>query len=71
MNEWQPIETCPQDTPVLVVANNVVQHAVVSIVDGYWGSVMEGDIWDDFHPTHWMPLPYPPSDSNATTVKKK
>ena len=63
--EWQPIETAPKDgTDVLVVADGVVSEAE------YWGDdrgwwlantaptdYIDSQVW----PTHWMPLPPPPT----------
>jgi hypothetical protein len=61
MSEWQPIETCPIETPVLVVDKGVVQHAIVQTYDdGSWSCLADGESWEDFHPSHWQPLPPPP-----------
>lgn len=66
--KWNKIATCPLETPVLVVESGVVQHAVVQRYDdGVWfqaGDVY-GDPWEDFYPTHWMPLPDPPSEGEC------
>lgn len=61
MTDWQPIETAPKETRVLVWRPRETDendaHAGVDIFLGkYW--------WHSrFHqqPTHWMPLPGPPS----------
>jgi hypothetical protein len=61
--EWQPIGTAPKDgTVVMLVNDNDI--FLGSYDDGY----IEGYEWrihiDGCHagqPTHWMPLPEPPS----------
>jgi hypothetical protein len=60
MTDWQPIETVPIRSHVLVFRPTDPQSIVVAIrpneseriatIPGYW----------DIHPTHWMPLPEPP-----------
>lgn len=65
MSEWQKIETAPKDTLLLLACANwplMVKGRPVPIkVGGYWD-----DQWNIFGaswvPTHWMPLPNPPSD---------
>ena len=55
MNKWQPIETAPSNTPILVYADGGYFVAVY-ILDPYphWKGR-----WF-LEPTHWMPLPEPP-----------
>ena len=56
---WQPIESAPQDTDVLV-ANT--QEYAIAFHDIHWCN--GGSIWSDklnFRPTHWMPLPKLPT----------
>lgn len=59
-DQWQDIASAPDDgTLVLVVGG---RHTVASVVkaDGdWWRMAMDGGF--DWHPTHWMPLPKPPS----------
>jgi hypothetical protein len=61
MSTWQRIENAPNRIPVLVFAQSQPDHRV-------WISVRFEDEWyaDDAEdmfpdPTHWMPLPDPPS----------
>jgi hypothetical protein len=67
MNEWQPIETAPRDgTHVLGYEDGemTVIHwsdhpPTSSYKGGYWNNIYcnDGEWW----PTHWMPLPPPPT----------
>lgn len=51
--EWEPIETIPKDaTPVLVFAPEAAQQV----------GIFAANALPDISPTHWMPLPPPPSD---------
>jgi len=55
MEEWQPIETAPNnDNEVLIYASNSI--FVAFKIDEIWYT--ETGCPD---PTHWMPLPKPPS----------
>lgn len=64
MSDWQPIKTAPKNnTKVLIYVPPMKNEGagypeiiMVSRFKGYW--------WDAGHlkPTHWMPLPEPPTD---------
>jgi hypothetical protein len=60
MSEWQKIDSAPRDgTGVLLSDGKNIE--VGSWDEGYthgWGSTRGN--W--LNPTHWMPLPNPPSD---------
>jgi hypothetical protein len=61
---WQPIETAPRDgAPILGYAD--CSFAVVEWykAGGYWSLSEAGSYAEDseWHPTHWTPLPKPPS----------
>lgn len=69
--QWQPIETAPEMTFILIYENGRYHTAKYELTDadGYfdkpmmlWGFV-DGwlDVNTDFKPTHWMPLPEPPN----------
>jgi hypothetical protein len=68
--EWQPIETAPKDgTEVLLWVPDGTYFALM-MTGSYEGCAMG---WCDnvrgspgFEPTHWMPLPRPPSDKGET-----
>jgi hypothetical protein len=64
---WQPIETCPLNTPVLTVYQGVVQQMVCELwSDGSWSETLDGDPLTEYTPSHWMPLPEPPpKEGNA------
>jgi hypothetical protein len=63
--DWRPINTAPLYTRILlfdrVVHLGSVGHDGAGLVDG--GNVQLGDI--KFWPTHWQPLPEPPSKIEA------
>ena len=64
MSEWQPIETAPQDgTQILVFGHDT--FAVAEFRNGEWrdmGDIGWGGFYAEVMPTHWMPLPEPPSN---------
>lgn len=73
---WQPIETAPRDgTEVLVCRvyeDGKAEYAVAHNYDDGNGWRDMGDLgWagmtheEDNQPTHWMPLPTPPSANDA------
>ena len=69
--DWQPIETAPKDgTPVVVFApttragtirTNMRTITVAYLDRFYWWCSVDGK--HSLKPTHWMPLPPPPSDT--------
>jgi hypothetical protein len=72
MADWQLIETAPKDVPILVWAPSAPGETPVWVVvkdDDDFNIEHDGDgLWMDArnaHPTHWMPLPAPPSEPTA------
>jgi hypothetical protein len=70
MSEWQSIDTAPKDgTPVLLWTDH--EHAIAEWNGGEWWliacqeALFDGDrpATVPCRPTHWMPLPKPPSDN--------
>lgn len=72
MSEWQPIETAPKDwTDVLLyLPDEDDGYGSMGVVKG-WFSMADGgcDCWmtsednsGPVYPSHWMPLPKPPSE---------
>ena len=75
--DWQPIESAPKDgTPVLLF-DPVFQRHIGSFVEEWYKTEYVPEhrtytrqkwvCWSnrtnlDFKPTHWMPLPEPPTD---------
>lgn len=65
MQDWQPIETAPHDTTVLLYCPNRglanPERIYTGQASGGWWrhgvSTMHRDAWA----THWMPLPAPPA----------
>jgi|WetSurMetagenome_2_1015567.scaffolds.fasta_scaffold586797_2 hypothetical protein len=64
---WRTMETAPKDgTPFLGCANKDLPVVTWYDVDHYWSySTLSGGEYVKWQPTHWMPLPKPPEDSNA------
>lgn len=66
---WRPIDTAPRDTEakgysILVIDAATPSDPQYSVVYEAW-SDKDGAVWFDGNvrrrPTHWMPLPPPPS----------
>lgn len=66
MGDWQPIETAPKDgTPMLLTYWNDQTQDTLPVTSGFW-SRLSDRWWSEISqkgckPTHWMPLPLPPS----------
>lgn len=62
MTDWQPIETAPKDGARILGTDG---HSVEVIYNargtGWFNQSAEISMWRVFPPTHWMPLPEPPS----------
>lgn len=71
MSEWQPIETAPRNKIVLLFGRYHYQPENWKIHSGYvqeqGGCVWNGERLTEYSmkPTHWMPLPKPPVESNS------
>ncbi len=62
--KWQPIETAPKNTPVLIWILGEIRHAYLKSGGGWnhWLTVSgKYGMPKDYPPTHWMPLPAPPT----------
>jgi hypothetical protein len=66
MTDWQPIETAPKDGTHILIYDAYGECSVV-----YWFTYDNGndcgwtyDGGDRFDPSHWMPLPDPPKETN-------
>jgi len=59
---WQPIETAPRDgTSVLVFCDNQFKIGHWSIIGKGWRYSFILQDRNALNPTHWMPLPAPPT----------
>ena len=62
-NEWQPIETAPDDGTFILVFDSEWGIMIANNYDSLSGwSVMWDDRCTEINPTHWMPLPKPPKN---------
>ena len=57
--EWQPIETAPSGIPVLCFIEAGWIEGMI-LVDSKWRYLCDGQT--SRTPTHWMPLPAPPTN---------
>ena len=64
-DEWISVSTCMpkkyQDVLVFASGFSHCMHVASVDEDGHWDP-STGDGWMFREPTHWMPLPAPPSD---------
>jgi hypothetical protein len=76
MNEWHPIETAPKDgTPVILFFPNNYWRTDLPVAlgfgseDGWYEGEADSHSMTAFgsQPTHWMPLPKPPTTSSHVT----
>jgi len=72
--EWQPIETAPVATSILLWwrpkdGNKYAEACVIGQIsaheDGKWWNGQRGEYQDIWHVTHWMPLPSSPAALGA------
>ncbi len=66
MDDWQPIETAPKDGTFILVTNGDL-YAVAAWLAGIltseqdWSVSFGAGLPGKFKPSHWMPLPKPPT----------
>ena len=67
MSEWQPIDSAPKDgTQILTVTNGRGGRPYIAVTGwpvgwtGKWPTAYMA-LADGAEPTHWMPLPPPPT----------
>ena len=65
---WQPIETAPRDGVSILVYDDMDYFVVQWDGKGWWNGLYDIEffepvyITDTIEPTHWQPLPPPPTD---------
>lgn len=60
---WQPIATAPRDGSwILVCRINYLCNYIMTPQATYWTDHAACWAYIPLHPTHWMPLPAPPSE---------
>ena len=62
LSRWKTIDSAPKDTPLLLIANGVVQNVTYALcaTEKRWYTVQDQELIDDdddFVPTHWQRLP--------------
>lgn len=69
---WQPIENAPRDgTRILSCRpdfkDRPLIYAIVAYKDGEWHqqALMGGSLGVGYYPTHWQPLPNPPTTGDS------
>lgn len=65
--DWQPIETAPKDGTEILAAwlgygGRWYRRVMRFTKSGYWNLLAGGAGGTGARPTHWMPLPPPPSE---------
>ncbi len=65
-NQWRDIETAPRDgSEILCWVRDCEEHQVLWWCDaGHWRRW--GDTYENYAPTHWMPLPTAPVIKEST-----
>lgn len=66
--DWQPIETAPNDGTHIILLDALdggsvyrASWVVEGDIEGYWAVWCGQPVVHEPDPTHWMPLPTPPS----------
>lgn len=67
--EWRPIETAPRDGRQILIAHTKTRPVLMLVVDydedeehpDHVWHTLDGPAYHRNFPTHWMPLPEPPS----------
>lgn len=70
-NGWMPIETAPKDgTPFLAYQRNGGPdlYPCWFVNDQYEGAFWQNDYDNEPSPSHWRPLPAPPSHEEGDTA---
>ena len=64
---WQQIATAPKDGTRILGWSQDDDQAIIQWSCKRWDVVhdWESYAWSDYYPTHWMPLPEPPKESDA------
>lgn len=66
MSKWQPIATAPQSDDDVLVYGGRYKKVTVVPADGDWWRAFPGKA----RPTHWMPLPDPPTSSDPSSPEE-
>jgi len=63
VSQWEPIETAPKDGTWVLIWCGWVGHPRSSAFEhGSWQNLPWIANSKDYNPTHWMPLPAPPTE---------
>lgn len=64
MTEWQDISTAPKDGTRILVVGGMWDKPDIAAADGEWWAMRRREGWHGC-PTHWMPLPPPPTKADS------
>jgi len=65
-HQWRPINEAPKDGSTVLGVDKDGTRAIINWADykEVWDVThdAEGYVWEDYQPTHYMPLPQPPKE---------
>ncbi len=62
MSQWETIKTAPKDGTLILAWTVEGDRPCVLAWRTYRWDDDSGDSYQDYQPTHWMPLPPPPEE---------
>ena len=63
MNDWNPIETAPNNGKRFLAGTIIKNHRLVIAIKNAHGIILDENLQPVYWPmTHWQPLPEPPKE---------